>query len=67
MADVTRKPIRQPIVDRATALLAGPFLLGQRALGLVFQPDKSPGDPPPEPAALRISIKPPEHAIKRRG
>ena len=32
MADVNRKPI----LDRATALLAGPFLLGQRALGLAF-------------------------------
>lgn len=63
MADV----IRKPIVDRATALLAGPFLLGRKALGLVFPPGKdSPADPPPEPA-LRISITPPEHAIKRRG
>ncbi len=63
MAETTRKPI----VDRATALLAGPFLLGQKALSLVFQPGKdSPGDPPPEPA-LRLSITPPEHAIKRRG
>jgi len=63
MADTTRKPI----ADRATALLAGPFLLGQKALSLVFRPDQtSPGDPPPEPA-LRFSITPPEHAIKRRG
>ena len=63
MADL----IRKPIVDRAAALLAGPFLLGKQALSLVFQPDKdSPGDPPPEPAR-RISITPPEHAIKRRG
>ena len=64
MADVTRKPI----LNRAAALLAGPFLLGQKALSLVFQPDEaSPADPPPEPIALRISITPPEHAIKRRG
>ena len=64
MADLTRKPI----MDRAAALLAGPYLLGQKALSLVFQPDKdSPADPPPEPAVLRISITPPEHAIKRRG
>ena len=63
MADPTRKPI----VNRAAALLAGPFLLGQKALDLVFRPDQeSPGDPPPEPD-LRISITPPEHAIKRRG
>ena len=64
MADQTRKPF----VDRAATLLAGPYLLGQKALSLVFQPDKdSPADPPPEAAALRISITPPEHAIKRRG
>ncbi|WLT31288.1 hypothetical protein [Geothrix sp. PMB-07] len=59
--------IRTPIVERATALLAGPFLLGQKALSLVFQQAKdAPSDPPPEPT-LRISITPPEHAIKRRG
>jgi len=59
--------IRTPIVDRATALLAGPFLLGQRALSLVFQPSQAPpAEPPPEPA-LRLSITPPEYAIKRRG
>lgn len=67
MADV----IRTPIVERATALLAGPFLLGQRALSLVFRqvkeaPADSPADSPPGPA-LRLSITPPEHAIKRRG
>jgi len=54
-------------VDRATALLAGPFLLGQRALSLVFQPSQAPpAEPPPEPA-LRLSITPPDYAIKRRG
>ena len=64
MADHTRKPF----VDRAATLLAGPYLLGQKALGLVFQPGQAPSaDPPPEAAALRISITPPEHAIKRRG
>ncbi|MBI1751790.1 MAG: hypothetical protein HY014_12275 [Acidobacteria bacterium] len=63
MADL----IRTPIVGRATALLAGPFLLGQKALSLVFpQAKDASADPPPEPA-LRISITPPEHAIKRRG
>ena len=63
MADVNRKPM----MDRAAALLAGPFLLGQRALSLVFQPDKA---APPETlkeVPLRISVTPPEHAIKRRG
>ncbi|HEX4845440.1 MAG TPA: hypothetical protein VFV26_04420 [Geothrix sp.] len=59
MADVNRKPI----LDRATALLAGPFLLGQRALGLAFLKEEG---PPPD-AAPRISITPPDHAIKRRG
>ena len=59
--------IRKPIVERAAALLAGPFLLGQRALSLLFQPDpEAPPETPPQ-APLRISVTPPEHAIKRRG
>jgi hypothetical protein len=63
MADVNRKPM----MDRAAALVAGPFLLGQRALSLVFQPDQ---DAPPKTlkeAPSRITVTPPEHAIKRRG
>ncbi len=64
MAEANRKPI----LDRAAALLAGPFLLGQRALDLTFLPGKAaPPEAPPREAASRISITPPEHAIKRRG
>lgn len=57
---------RTPLLDRAAALVAGPFLLGREALGLVFRPDP---EAPPEtpPASLRIPVTPPEHAIKRRG
>ncbi len=63
MADANR----QPLLDRAAALVAGPFLLGQRALSLAFLPDKpSPPEPSPD-ATPRIPITPPEHAIKRRG
>ena len=63
MADVNRKPL----VDRAAALLAGPFLLGQRALSLDWtHAEGSPPEPPAE-APARITVKPPEHAIKRRG
>ncbi len=60
-------PIRKPITDRLAALLAGPFLLGRRALNLEWV--DAPGGPP-EPtaeAAARITITSPEHAIKRRG
>ncbi len=57
--------LNKPLLARATALLAGPFLLGQRALSLVLSADKE--GPPSEPAPARISITPPEHAIKRRG
>ncbi|WP_243303446.1 hypothetical protein [Geothrix oryzisoli] len=62
MADETRKPI----LDRMAALVAGPLLLGREAMNLVFRPDPeaSPGAPP---APLRITVTPPEHAIKRRG
>ena len=59
---------RKPILDRAVALLAGPFLLGQRALDLTFLPGKAaPPEEPPQEAERRISIMPPEHAITRRG
>jgi hypothetical protein len=60
-------PIRKPTLDRTLALLAGPFLLGRQALSLAFLPDE---DAPPEASpetALRITVTPPEHAIKRRG
>ncbi len=57
---------RTPITNRALALLAGPFLLGQRALSLVFQKEDTP-EAEPRTAASRITITPPEHAIKRRG
>ncbi|NWJ41679.1 MAG: hypothetical protein HXX12_12005 [Geothrix sp.] len=63
MADSPRKPI----VDRATALLAGPFLLGQRALSLVFASGQETSAEAPAPAISRLTITPPEHAIKRRG
>jgi hypothetical protein len=64
MADLNPKAM----LNRAVVLLAGPFLLGQRALGLLFLSRK--GDPPealPKNAASRITVTPPEHAIKRRG
>ena len=63
MADVNRKPI----LDRMTALMAGPFLLGRRALDFEWAHAQ---DSPPEvqPAApARITVTSPEHAIKRRG
>lgn len=64
MADENRKPL----LERATALLAGPFLLGREALSLAFLPDKdAPPEMPPEPTPSRIAITTPEHAIKRRG
>ena len=60
--------IRHPLLARAAALLAGPFLLGQRALALPFIAGKGPSpESSPRDAALRISITPPEHAINRRG
>jgi hypothetical protein len=58
---------RKPILDRMTALVAGPFLLGRRALDLTFLKEEAPSGPPPPPAPPRISITPPDHAIKRRG
>ena len=57
-----------PLLDRATALLAGPLLLGRQALGFLFSPE--PPEPPASaalPTASRITVTPPEHAIKRRG
>ena len=63
MADLNRKPI----LDRIAALVAGPFLLGRRALNLEWVDAKT---SPPErrtEATPRIAISSPEHAIKRRG
>ena len=60
MADLTSTPL----LARATALLAGPFLLGRQALNLVLSADK---EGPPAASPARLSITPPEHAIKRRG
>ena len=63
MADLNRKPI----LDRIAALVAGPFLLGRRALSLEWVSAKT---SPPEQgteATPRIAITSPEHAIKRRG
>ncbi len=57
----------KPLVDRATALLAGPFLLGQRALSLLLPEKDSPPKAPLESATRPITVTPPEHAIKRRG
>jgi hypothetical protein len=58
---------RKPLLDRTTALLAGPFLLGQRALSLLL-PDKDALPKAPLEGATRpITVTPPEHAIKRRG
>ncbi|MFN7958080.1 MAG: hypothetical protein U0P46_07150 [Holophagaceae bacterium] len=63
MADTPRKPI----VERATALLAGPFLLGRRALSLVLAPLQEAPAEVPAPAVSRLTLTPPDHAIKRRG
>jgi hypothetical protein len=63
MAELNRKPM----IDRLKALVAGPFLLGQRALNLGWADAQ--GSPPEPPSAVpaRITVTPPEHAIKRRG
>jgi hypothetical protein len=57
--------IRKPIIDRLAALMAGPFLLGRRALDLVWT--DAPDAPPGPAAPTRITVTSPEHAIKRRG
>ncbi len=63
MADADRKPL----LARAAALLAGPFLLGRQALNLAFLSDRETPSEAPTPALQRIPVTPPEHAIKRRG
>ncbi|MDP1832856.1 MAG: hypothetical protein Q8K67_12415 [Geothrix sp.] len=58
---------RKPVLDRLAALVAGPFLLGRRALNLDWaQAEGGPPKPPPA-APAPIAITPPPHAIKRRG
>ena len=63
MADLNRKSI----LDRVTALLAGPFLLGRRALSLEWVQAEGGPPKPPTAAPVSIAVTPPEHAIKRRG
>lgn len=59
--------IRKPMLDRATALLAGPFLLGRQALAVLSRGVADAPAEAPKEVPLRLSITPPEHAIKRRG
>ncbi|MEI6593001.1 MAG: hypothetical protein WCL47_07150 [Holophagaceae bacterium] len=54
--------IRKPLLDRALALLAAPFLLGRQAIEAI-----TPVAEPLRPALRPIPIPPPEHAVKRRG
>ncbi len=64
MADTNRTQM----ANRATALLAGPFLLGRRALSALFPPeDEAPPEQPRKDLGRGITVTPPEHAIKRRG
>ena len=64
MADEHRKPL----LERSAALVAGPFLLGREALGLVLRAEGgAPPETPPDAAPIRITVTTPEHAIKRRG
>ena len=63
MADTNRKPR----LDRLGSLLVAPVLLGRQALSLEWVHTQ---DSPPEPQAkapARLTVTPPEHAIKRRG
>ena len=60
--------LRTPFFQRATALLAGPWLLGQQALASVLSADRhGPPSESSEPGPLPLTLTPPEHAIKRRG
>ena len=63
MADLNRKPI----LDRIAALVAGPFLLGRRALDLEWTDAQGSPPGPTAEAPARMTVTPPEHAIKRRG
>jgi hypothetical protein len=59
--------VRKPILERAAALLAGPYLLGKQALSLTLLDGRNAPPETPPREARRLSITPPEHAIKRRG
>jgi hypothetical protein len=58
-------PNRKPLVARIAALLAGPFLIGRRALNFEWAQASPPATRPEAPTG--ITLTPPEHAIKRRG
>ena len=63
MADTNRKPM----LDRLGSLLVAPFLLGRQALSLLLPDQDAPQEALPTDATFRITVTPPEHAIKRRG
>jgi hypothetical protein len=58
---------RNLMIDRVTALLAGPFLLGRRALSLDWADAQGSPPGPTAEAPEPMTVTPPEHAIKRRG
>jgi hypothetical protein len=61
------EPSRKPIIDRVAALVAGPFLLGKQALSFTWADAQGSPPEPPSKTSARITVTPPEHAIKRRG
>lgn len=61
---------RREILGRLTALVAGPLLLGRRALDLTIRSvQETPPEAPPTPAkpAARLALTPPSHSVQRRG
>ena len=59
---------RREILGRLTALVAGPLLLGRRALDLTVRSvQETPPEAPPAKPAARLAITPPSHSVQRRG
>lgn len=58
---------RTSLLDRALALVAGPFLLGRKAVADLAPALEAVPARPEAPALTPLAILPPDHAVKRRG
>lgn len=58
---------RREILGRLTALLAGPLLLGRRAMDMALRAGRRQPPPAPPPRPKAPTLAPPTRSVQRRG